>query len=201
VTRPRTHGRRNTEPRIRQPDLRHPRQAHPGLAEDRPGSPGLTAADLVGARRREPAAVSRLYTAYAPTLFRFFVAAVGDRHIAEDLTGQVFTRAIEGLPDFRGPVEALGSWLLLIACHNLPDYRREAGNPVLPMGDPVLGALIRLPTDQREVLLLRVASGLTAPEVAAIVNKTTKAVKELQYRGLASLARVVGAKTDASFER
>ena len=50
----------------------------------------LTAADLVGVRRREPAAVTRIYTAYAPALFRFFLAAVGDRPTAEDLTGEVF---------------------------------------------------------------------------------------------------------------
>ena len=37
---------------------------------------GLTAADLAAARRREPAAVTRVYTAYAPALFRFFMAAV-----------------------------------------------------------------------------------------------------------------------------
>jgi hypothetical protein len=33
---------------------------------------GLTAADLVAARQREPAAITRVYTAYAPALFRFF---------------------------------------------------------------------------------------------------------------------------------
>jgi hypothetical protein len=35
-------------------------------------------------------------------------------------------------------------------------------------------------------------SGLTAPEVAAALGKTTGAVKALQHRGLASLARVLG---------
>ena len=68
---------------------------------------GLNAADLVAARLREPAAVTRIYTAYAPALFRFFMASVGDRHLAEDLTGSTFVSAIEGLPKFRGPVEAL----------------------------------------------------------------------------------------------
>jgi hypothetical protein len=36
------------------------------------------------------------------------------------------------------------------------------------------------------------AAGLTAPEVAAVLHKTTGAVKALQHRGLASLARVLG---------
>ena len=59
----------------------------------------------------------------------------------------------------------------------------------------VMAALRQLSEDQREVLLLRMAAGLTAPEVAAIVGKTTGAVKALQHRGLASLARVLGLRS------
>jgi RNA polymerase sigma-70 factor, ECF subfamily len=184
----------------------------------------LTAADLVGARRREPAAVTRVYTAYAPALFRFFLAAVGDRPTAEDLTSDVFKSAIEDLPRFRGPVEALGGWLFRIARHDLSDYRRrQARNPVQPLddlleeaalasgvmdpeelaldrveGDRVLAALRQLTSDQREVLLLRMAANLTAPEVARILNKSTDAVKALQHRGLASLARLLGVTNDTS---
>jgi RNA polymerase sigma-70 factor (ECF subfamily) len=183
---------------------------------------GLTAADLVGARRREPAAVTRIYNAYAPALFRFFLAAVGDRPTAEDLTGDVFKSAIEDLPRFRGPVEALGGWLFGIARHDLSDYRRRrARNLVQPLedlleeaalaggamdpeelalgrveGDRVLAALRQLTPDQREVLLLRLAADRTAPEVAGILNKSTEAVKALQHRGLASLARLLGVTND-----
>ena len=62
-------------------------------------------------------------------------------------------------------------------------------------GSRVLAALRELSPDQREVLLLRMAGGLTAPEVAAILGKTTGAVKALQHRGLASLARVLGLRS------
>ena len=55
----------------------------------------------------------------------------------------------------------------------------------------LLPALAELSPDQREVLLPRMAGGLTAPEVAAIVGKTTGAVKALQHRGLTSLARLL----------
>jgi RNA polymerase sigma-70 factor (ECF subfamily) len=178
---------------------------------------GLTAADLVGARRRDPVAVTRLYTAYAPALFRFFVAAVGNRPTAEDLTGDVFESAIEDLPRFRGPVEALGGWLFGIARHDLSDYRRrQARRLVLPLddlleeavlaggvmdpeelalerveGDRVLAALRQLTGDQREVLVLRLVTDLTAPQVAGILHTSTQAVKALQHRGLASLARLL----------
>jgi RNA polymerase sigma-70 factor (ECF subfamily) len=195
-----------------------------GGKQNRLSRVGLTAADLAGARRREPGAVTRVYTVYAPALFRFFLAAVGDRPTAEDLTGDVFKSAIEDLPRFRGPVEALGGWLFGIARHDLSDYRRrQVRNRVQPLddlheeaaaaggamdpeelvldraeGDRVLAALRQLTPDQREVLLLRLVADLTASEVAGILNKSTDAVKALQHRGLASLARVLGVTNDMS---
>jgi RNA polymerase sigma-70 factor, ECF subfamily len=175
-------------------------------------------ADLAAARRCDPAAVTRIYQAYAPALLRFFVAAVGDRHAAEDLTGTVLTAAIESLPGFRGDADQLGGWLFRIARHDLYDYRRRVarartenlddvldeaalvedapGDEELAIerleGSRVMAALEQLSPDQREVLLLRLAAGLTAREVAASVGKTTGAVKSLQHRGLASLARALG---------
>jgi RNA polymerase sigma-70 factor (ECF subfamily) len=193
-----------------------------GFGEDRQQPPvrgGLTQADLMAARQREPAAVTRVYTAYERSLFRFFMAEVGNRQEAQDLTGSVFVSVIEALPRFRGPVEALGGWLFRIARNDLYDFRRkQARSPGLaPLedhldeaavaagaddpeelaierleGTRVMAALQQLSDDQREVLLLRMAAGLTAPEVAAALHKTTGAVKALQHRGLASLARVLG---------
>ena len=317
----------------------------PDAHEPSAPAPDLTEADLVAARRREPAAVTRIYTAYEPALFRFFMNAVGDRHQAEDLTGTTFVSAIDGLPRFRGPVDALGGWLFQIARHDLYDHRRrqarsrmepleeilgeaavEAGahevlgkesdtepvprrvqavlddegsiprsmppqparrllddmddradaplhrlsqreqeilgllangwsnrriaeecflsldtvrthvqNILVKLGvhskleavafalehgwapaaeDPdelaieqlegsrVVAALRELSPDQREVLLLRMAGGMTAPEVAAILGKTTGAVKALQHRGLASMGRVLGLRSpDQAQER
>ena len=91
----------------------------------------LTEDDLAAARRREPVAVARVYTVYAPELFRMFEEAVGDRRWAEDLAGTALVSAIEGLPRFRGPVEALGGWLFQIARHDLLDFRRrQAGSRI-----------------------------------------------------------------------
>ena len=182
---------------------------------------GLTPTDLDGARRCEPGAVTRVYTAYAPALFRFFMAEVGDRQEAQDLVGTVFVSAIEGLPRFRGPIQALGGWLFQIARHDLYDFRRkQARSRLEPLeekldeaalaagaldpeelaierleGTRVMAALRELSLDQREVLLLRMAAGRTAPEVADLLGKTTGAVKALQHRGLASLARVLGLRS------
>src|SRR4029453_15894452 len=151
----------------------------------------------------------------------FFRPARGHPPQAEDLPGTAFVSAIEDLPRFYGPVEALGGWLFQIARHDLYDHRRrQARARIEPLedhlpeaaaatgaADPeelgierleasrVLAGLRELAHDQREVLLLRMAGGLTAPEVAQILGKTTGAVKALQHRGLASLARVLGLRS------
>jgi RNA polymerase sigma factor (sigma-70 family) len=83
-----------------------------------------------------PPAATHVYAAYAPALFRFFLAAVGDRRQAEDLTATAFASAIDSLPRFRGPVEALGGWLFAIARHHLYDFRRrQARSRVEPRDD------------------------------------------------------------------
>jgi len=190
------------------------------------GGVKLSAADLAAARRRDPEAVARIYQAYAPGLLRFFVAAVGDRRAAEDLTATVFAAAVEDLPGFRGEVTKLGGWLFRIARHDLYDYRRRIVRARAEHPDDVLGeaalaedgpdpqdlaerlegsrmmaALEQLSTDQREVLLLRLAAGLTVGEVAATLGKTTGAVKALQHRGLARLARKLEPPIDREPQR
>ena len=173
---------------------------------------------LAAARARDPDAIASIYQAYAPDLFRYVRAGLRDKQTAEDLVAGVFVSVIEALPGFRGPVGALPGWLFQIARHDLADYRRSAArHPVEPLDrmdeaaeaaeadDPedlavarvesgrLWSAVRRLPALQRDVLLLRLAAGLSAPEVARTVGRSVGAVKALQHRGLASLARYASA--------
>ena len=182
---------------------------------------GLTTADLAAARQRDPATVARIYSAHANTLFRFFFASTGDEQTAEDLTGSAFADALEALPMFRGPIEALPAWLFSIARHDLSDYRRKRSRPpTQPLDDrveatartgreqdpeavalarlrhdDVIAACRLLPAEQREALVMRMV-GLGATEIAEVVGKSPGAIKALQRRGLAQLARLLGTVTD-----
>ena len=180
----------------------------------------VSAATLDAARALDPDAITSIYLAYAPDLYRFFRAGLRDRESAEDLVAGVFVSVIESLPSFRGPVGALGGWLFQIARHDLSDHRRhvarhpteplddrleEAAQVVDPALDPeelavtqleggrLFAAVWDLPTGQRDVLMLRIGGGLTTPEVAAVLGRTVGAVKALQHRGLANLAGLVEA--------
>ena len=69
-------------------------------------------------------------------------------------------------------------------------------------GTQLVAALQQLSPDQREVMLLSMVAGLTAPEVATALGKTVGAVKALRHRGLASLTRGLGLRSpDQSQER
>ncbi len=54
-----------------------------------------------------------------------------------------------------------------------------------------LTALDRLTPDQRDVVLLRILGGLSVEETARVLRKRRGAVKTLQRRALAALARSI----------
>jgi RNA polymerase sigma factor (sigma-70 family) len=130
----------------------------------------------------------------------------------EDLTSELFLRVFDRLDSFDGGEAQFRSWVFTIA-HRLliDDRRRRDARPrtaelVLSVesiagGDAesdamrhldrrnVEATLAALPTDQRDVLMLRVVASLTVEEVARTLDKSSGAVKALQRRGLARLRR------------
>lgn len=177
---------------------------------------------IEAAVRRNPQAWAEIYERFSGSLFGFFLNQLRNHALAEDMTADVFVEALRAADRFQGGLSDLRSWLFRIGRNNLIDYfrrQRRAGIDsietaderdlarALPSGDPsdeVLATLDRervreamgtLSPDQRDVLLLRLSGGLSSAEVASIVGKTTGAVKALQHRALASLARTLGTDT------
>jgi len=131
----------------------------------------------------------------------------------EDLASEVFVAVVRGLAEFSGDETGFRSWVFVIAHRRLLDERRShSRHPVGPAPSETLDTAVagvedqalanlsiedirvllsRLSDDQRDVLLLRIVAGLTVEEVAEVVGKRAGAVKALQRRGLASLARTI----------
>jgi RNA polymerase sigma-70 factor (ECF subfamily) len=180
--------------------------------------PVVSQAILEKAMAGDPEATAAIYQAFAPDLFRFFMVAVNHKELAEDLVAGVFVSVLESLPRFRGQADALAGWVFRIARHDLYDHRRwtarrrpaqlDDAEGLLDVADPAPGpqelaeaemvrhrlrrALGALPTSQRSVLTLRLVAGLSTTETAAVLGRTLGAVKALQHRGLANLARQLG---------
>ena len=167
---------------------------------------------LERAKRYDEAALGELYDRYAPRIYAYIYRRVSDAHLAEDLTGEVFVRVIQAIRSERFWKTSFQAWLYRIA-HNLvvDHYRRQPELPELMLDDQQLSsgddpasavaqrfsrrrldaAMRRLTPDQQQVLVLRFAEGLTAREVAKVMNKSVGAVEALQHRALAALRRVL----------
>lgn len=162
-------------------------------------------------------AFAGLYDRYVDQVYGFVYNRVRDRDLAEDLTSDVFLRALRSLERFTWQGVDIGAWLVTIARNRVTDHFKSARarleRPTDEMAeptqdvhrddDPERAALNRdevaalataigsLAEDHRDVLELRFIRGLTVSETAAAMNRTDGAIKALQYRALKALANIV----------
>lgn len=169
-------------------------------------------ADLVvRAQGGDVDAVGELYDAHHEHIFRYVWSRVRDQQLAEDLTGEIFTRMVGSLAGYRPADVPFRAWLYRIARNLIVDhYRKENNHASLPLAhaenisggranhpgplveqklvlERVQEALAQIDPIQRDVILLRFVAGLPLQEVAQSLDKTVAAVKSLQHRGLKSL--------------
>jgi len=77
-------------------------------------------------RTGEVSVIGDLFERYQREIFRYFYYRIGDTHTAEDLTSEVFLRAMEALPEIRLDQESYQAWLFRIARNLSIDYYRKA---------------------------------------------------------------------------
>ena len=194
------------------------RQKHPGTIEQLPAASfaarTLTVQNeltlLARARQLDPEALGLIHETYYTSIFRYVSFRVGDRETAEDLTSEVFTRLLTALRDRRAPQTTLRGWLYGVAARVVSDHHRQAYRAPQAELDESLAsnehdpaaildgkltqetlqqALKELTEEQRHVLSLRFGSGLPVQDVARTLGKTEGAIKQLQARAVAALAR------------
>jgi RNA polymerase sigma-70 factor, ECF subfamily len=175
-----------------------------------------------GVRAGDPDAVGAVYTVLSGRLLSYLLARVHDLPTAEDLLEATFVELLLRGHRIEGGSKAIKAWLFRAAHFNALDYLRsarrrvedlEADTASFDVEDPDLGpeelavaqeinqrvrrAMSYLSEDQRQVLFLRYMGGLTAPEVAAILDKTDGAVRSLQHSGERALQRLLEAEMAA----
>lgn len=131
---------------------------------------------------------------------------------AEDLLGEVFVSVARNLESFRGNRDDFRRWVFAIAHRRRVDHVRRwrrhrhviaTDLPHRPSTDrptdldvDLVAALAELTPLQREVVVLRFVADLPLGDVARIVGRSTGAVKALQVRALAQLAKRLGTSGD-----
>ncbi|HEV7234619.1 MAG TPA: sigma-70 family RNA polymerase sigma factor [Ktedonobacteraceae bacterium] len=142
-------------------------------------------------------------------IYRYVYSKVGNREESEDLTAQVFIKAVRSLDRERNP-QSTRNWLYQVARTTIADYWRgyyrtptsslegllEAGWDALTVDENELfevrssavdltqRILQALPERQREVLTCRFLLGLSVRETAVKMGLTEGNVKILQFRAL-----------------
>ena len=164
------------------------------------------------ARRGDEWAISCLFRALQPSLLRYLSRRAPAA--AEDLAAEVWLALARGLATFSGPAHELRALLFTIARRRVADYyRARARRPNLvhldgdtcdpatteDVAELAIGALSaeqaidalvsQLPSDQAEVVLLRVVADLSVDAVARVMGRRPGAVRVLQHRALRTLAR------------
>jgi RNA polymerase sigma-70 factor (ECF subfamily) len=193
------------------PDLLSRDEAHlkEGLRTDDPGSNPDDTTLVSLARSGDQRALEKLCRRNWRPVYRSFARYTDDPVEAEDLTQEVFLRALRALPRYREMGVPYLAYLLRIAANLAHDRWRAGSTRVTPVGEvpdcpapgpgpdvlaiesdrrtALLRALDRLEPDHRMVLRLRILEGRSSAEVGTATNRSAAAVRQMNVRALAAL--------------
>lgn len=161
-------------------------------------------------------AIESLLGELRPMVVRYCRARLGrvsgQYHIADDVAQEVCIAVLSALPRYRDMGRPFASFVFGIASHKVADALRSSVRSAVPTQDLPDGPddgpgpeetvvryieveyarrlLARLPDNQRELLLLRVVSGLSAEETGNVLGMSPGAVRVAQHRALARLRQM-----------
>jgi RNA polymerase sigma-70 factor, ECF subfamily len=162
---------------------------------------------LVEAAQKDPTRFAELYEINFERVYAFIARRVGDRDATEDLTSEVFHKALANLRRFEWRGVPFAGWLLRIAANAITDRAQRTGRELAVDDPPEPGTdastlvdleeveqrarlfrlVDQLPEDQRRVIAMRFAEEKGIREIAEALGRTEGAVKQLQFRGLQNL--------------
>lgn len=159
---------------------------------------------LVEAAQGDPKKFGALYELHFERVYGFVAGRVYDRATAEDLTSEVFYKALANLPGYEWRGVPFVAWLLRIAANAIVDRsQRAAREHPLPDDPPDPGANLdmrvienraklfrlvgQLPETQRRVVRERFVEQRSIREIAERLGKSEGAIKQLQLRALERL--------------
>ena len=181
-----------------------------GWTDSEPGGAG----ELVRlAVRGHPGATEVLLERIRPMVVRYCRARLGritgHYYVADDVAQEVCLAVLAALPRYRDMGRPFASFVFGIASHKVADAVRNASRLAVPYEDLPDGPderpgpeetvvacieaertralLAQLPHHLRELLILRVVTGLSAEETGNVLGMSAGAVRVAQHRALARL--------------
>jgi RNA polymerase sigma-70 factor (ECF subfamily) len=172
---------------------------------------------LIEAAQNDPRRFAELYEQNFHRVYAYVARRVRDRAEIQDLTAQVFHKALANLGKFKWKGSPFAAWLYRIASNAIADQAKQKMREAIDLrgdlpgdqlGDPreplaevstatdleeverrarLFSAVDKLPEDQRRVIVMRFADEKSIREIAAELSRSEGAVKQLQFRALENL--------------
>ena len=148
---------------------------------------------------------------YRSALFGTAYLMARDRGLAEDAVQEALIQIWKHLPSLRIR-SSIKAWMVRIVVNELNQQFRKKQLPTVPLemaevrGEPdeaepgiirkeeyqsIKQALDKLPSEQREIVILHYFSELTVPEIAAAVNQREGTIKSRLSRALDRLGEIL----------
>ncbi len=173
--------------------------------------------DLVERAKTDRQAFGRLFDIYYPKIFGYVLNRTANLQAAQDITSDVFFKALNNIGKFRWQGIPFSAWLYRIANNSTADFYKhgkfkqvnledvpEAAIGAIPAADEELAAaeeqlsrhqqylalhanIIKLDTKYQEVITLRFFQSKQINEIAEILGKSEGTIKSLLHRGLEKL--------------
>lgn len=159
----------------------------------------------IEAAQSDPNRFADLYEDNFDRVYAYIARRVRSREEAEDLTSEVFHKALSTIAQFEWRGVPFAAWLYRIAANSIIDRgKRAAKEQALPVFTDVAvsvsaiehefdvrarlyNLVARLPTDQGRVVVARFAEEKSIREIALEMGRSEGAVKQLQFRALENL--------------
>ena len=169
------------------------------------------------AKQRDTKAFGELYEEHFDKIYRYITLRIGDKTEAEDMTQQVFLKALQSVSSFQWKGVPFAAWLFRIAHNQVVDHLRKKNKQAVIIPDEsllssdnnpqllverqldieqLLLATRRLTEAQRQVISLRFTSELSIAQVAKIMGKSQGAVKALQHSAIRALRKILLVSSD-----
>jgi len=172
---------------------------------------------LTRARAFDKEALALIHDRYYPSIYRYLSFRIADPQTAEDMAGEVFIRFLSAIRDRSAPSNTIRGWLFGAAQNVLKEqYRKQRQMNLVQLNESMTAngltpeqivaeraekqalreALAGLTLEQQHVLALRFGCGMPIRDVAGMVSKSEGAVKMLQARAIATLAKRLAGQED-----
>jgi RNA polymerase sigma-70 factor (ECF subfamily) len=165
---------------------------------------------LDAAQKLEAGALGAIHDRYYPEVYHYALYRTSNTAVAEDIASETFVRLIDALHQGRGPSTTIRGWLFTVAGHLVIDHYRRAPRETAELDEHWAGAdspaqeaeanldqhkvrqaMQQLTRDQQDVVTLRFGQGYSLEETAETMGKNVNTIKQLQFRAVNALRRLI----------